>query len=329
MSNDPFDPFGKSNLPNPINNPLENQNINSAPNYNFITTNIGTPSYGQDYGWRGFEFPNETSGFLDTEIRRNFTAAVLPSPNIAPLQRGIIKFDNDPIIQTQLDSSEFYTRSPKMQLDEVNFLPEKALQEEKPAKKITLRDWWHDILRDHGKYDCYAILLSLSSDVEANAYLQEFGRESDQMTGFNCLFMALTNQEVISKNFDDNAWSAAVGDQIKYGLGIQIADLFEVKFEQMPCLLLFEDIRNSSHALIDLQDLEAADVAKKMRFIFGVVKDSVEKNKKTITQIEKTLTQKKREDVEKKITGQVKELTKKTFEVALETIMRAAISAAS
>jgi len=42
---------------------------------------------------------------------------------------------------------------------------------------FTLREWWHHVIRDYGKYSSYAMFLLLPSDKEAIQYLTEYDKE--------------------------------------------------------------------------------------------------------------------------------------------------------
>ncbi len=56
------------------------------------------------------------------------------------------------------------------------------------ADRHSVREWWHEILRNHGHYSCYAIFLTLPSDTEALRYQQQ-----------NIEFLHKTGQSVASK----------------------------------------------------------------------------------------------------------------------------------
>ena len=70
------------------------------------------------------------------------------------------------------------------------------------ADKKALRKWWHQILREHSSYSCFAILLILPADKEAIRYLSNFGRDLHLISGDNCLVISLaeTTQTKVKDN---------------------------------------------------------------------------------------------------------------------------------
>jgi len=135
--------------------------------------------------------------------------------------------------------------------------------------KLALREWWHSILRDYGRYSCYAIFLALPSDKEIIRYLIDFGNEIDIISGEDCLVIALGKSEFRRSGFDEKIqqpsiperfsnfleemWSAAIKEQVSKGYSVKVAQLFNIEITKFPCLLIFQDIRSSDHALITLK----------------------------------------------------------------------------
>ena len=66
----------------------------------------------------------------------------------------------------------------------------------------SVREWWHDVLRNYGYYSCYAIFLALPSDKEIIRYLTDYGRELDLISGENCLVIALSKTDFRRSGFD-------------------------------------------------------------------------------------------------------------------------------
>ena len=126
----------------------------------------------------------------------------------------------------------------------------------------SLREWWHIILRNYGKYPCYAIFLVLPSDKEATTFLEKFGQELDIISGRNCLILVL-GSDFFFMDFSINPdhwifqhfWVEAIKKHISQGESIQVAELFNIDMTKFPCVVFFNDIRSSKFALLSLQGL--------------------------------------------------------------------------
>jgi len=140
--------------------------------------------------------------------------------------------------------------------------------------KGVLREWWHSILHTHGKYPCYAIVLVLPTDSQTIKYLTEAGREIDLLSKNNCLVMALSDTQAIRYGSDENEWRTAINEQVTNGQSVEIANLFEIKFTEFPCMVIFQDIRSSEHLVISLQKMEIDEISLKMRSFFWAIKSA-------------------------------------------------------
>src|SRR5688572_21817894 len=87
-----------------------------------------------------------------------------------------------------------------------------------------LRIWWHDILRQHGRYKGYFLFLTLPGDAEANKYLRELGQELHLITGRKLLVVILTDMAILRKDFDKDFLPIAVNNQIMQGYSLQVAE---------------------------------------------------------------------------------------------------------
>ena len=65
----------------------------------------------------------------------------------------------------------------------------------------SLRKWWHMILHQEGRYQCYSIFLVLPSDKEALRYLMDFGTEIDLISDKDCLIITLGQAEFNLSDF--------------------------------------------------------------------------------------------------------------------------------
>ena len=152
-----------------------------------------------------------------------------------------------------------------------------------------LREWWHEILRNYGRYRCYAFFLCLPSNKEAVNYINTFGEELDQLSHENCLVITLSKRAIRRSGYDKAFWNlAAVNEQISKGYSITVADHFKISYSDFPCIVLFEDIRSTKPVVVPLinpetkKELEADEIAKKMTEIFRVIQEAVASEKEPV-----------------------------------------------
>jgi hypothetical protein len=206
----------------------------------------------------------------------------------------------------------------------------------------SLREWWHNILREYKqRYSCFAIFLVLPSDKETIRYLTDFGNELDIISGEDCLVIAIGKSEFRRSGFDervqkpttseqissflDEMWNATIREQVSKGYSVKIAQLFSIEVDKFPCLLMFKDIRSSSHLIITLKGMTADEIANRMRSIFSIIhKASTNKIDplEALAQNQNSETFRKAgENILNKVSG----FTEKTFETAIEAWISASI----
>ena len=195
----------------------------------------------------------------------------------------------------------------------------------KSEDRNALREWWHEILRTHGRYSCYGIFLTLPSDLEVLRYLTDYGKELYLISGKNCLVIALSTTNFQRTGFDEGSWRKLVEEHTSEGHSVTVAQLFGIEFTQFPCLLLFQDIRSPEHIAIKLTEMTAEQIAAKMRLVFTVVQNAIKEKKKPLHELEKQqnieLLQKTGQIVASKLGG----FAEKTFEKAMEAWINATI----
>ena len=86
--------------------------------------------------------------------------------------------------------------------------------------------------------------------------------------------MALSDTQAIRYGLDENEWKAAVNEQVTNGQSIEIANLFEIKFTEFPCVVIFQDIRSSDYLVVSLQKMDADEISQKMRSVFQAIKSA-------------------------------------------------------
>ncbi len=208
-------------------------------------------------------------------------------------------------------------------------------------ERSTLREWWHGILRDHGHYSCYAIFLVLPSDKETLRYLVDFGNELDIISGEDCLVIALGKSEFKRSGMDEeikkpsaserfstlleDAWSTVIKEQVSKGYSVKIAQLFNIGLTEFPCLLIFQDIRSSDHAIITLKGMTAEEIAERLRATFSIIHTAVSDKKAVIDTLASHQNSETLRKAGKTIFSKATGIAEKTFETAMEAWISAVV----
>jgi hypothetical protein len=195
-----------------------------------------------------------------------------------------------------------------------------------PEDRHRLREWWHSVLRDYGRYSCYAIFLTLTSDKELIRYVTEFGCELDLISGDNCLVIALASTGVRLPGFSRSAWEAAMKEYVLEGYSIEVAQLFDISFEGFPCLVVFQDIRSPKHILVRLKGMTAEEIAHRMRSLFSIIQTAVSHKQNPLTVIERHRNEETFREKGRSTISQLRSLAGKTFETAMEACIKAAVT---
>ena len=193
------------------------------------------------------------------------------------------------------------------------------------TERRELRKWWHEILRTYGRYVCYAMFLVLPSDREAIRYLTEYGKELDVISGKNCLVIALSENAFKLSKFDEGLWKIFVEEHSGEGYSVRVAQLFGVSLTELPCLLVFRDIRSSDHTTITLKGLALEELAGKMRAIFATIQKSVSEHKDPLAAIQSYQTGESFKKTSRKVANEIGGFVEKTFEAAIEAWIGATI----
>lgn len=201
-----------------------------------------------------------------------------------------------------------------------------------PFPKFTafklLRNWWHEIIRNYGKYSCSAVVLALPNDTQVLSYLSTFGRELDLISGENCLVIAVSDADVWCSGFDEIQWNNAINAHVFNGESLKIAKLFNIAITEFPCLVIFQDIRSSKHLVISLKDMIEDEIAQKMRFIFSVVQTAINKEIDPLLEIKRQENKKELQNAGSTITGNIRAFANNTVETVVEAWIESMIKTA-
>ena len=195
-----------------------------------------------------------------------------------------------------------------------------------PEDRNELRHWWHEILRKHTSYSCFAIFLILPSDKEAIRYLTEFSRELHLVSGENCLVLGMGKTELRYFGFDEQLWRIAIEEQTFEGYSLKVAQLFGMAFSDLPCLILFRDIRSPEHLAVSLKGMKAEDIAEQIRALFFIVNKASADKEDPIKMIERQRNNEQFRKVGSSVISELRNFAGKTFETALEATVKAIIA---
>ncbi len=186
-------------------------------------------------------------------------------------------------------------------------MPSLYIPETPQISLSSIGEWWQSVLKEQGKYKCYAILLFLPADrhilkyLDRQAYLQELDLISDK----NCLVIISTKEYIKRVGKDkqpvkvwidketvkERGFAKVQGPRNIYDEVIEpsptefqgycrvFARIFKITYDQFPCLVLFQNIDSPKHIIVSLQNLEPEKISLRMRNIFTVVENAVMQKK--------------------------------------------------
>jgi hypothetical protein len=118
-------------------------------------------------------------------------------------------------------------------------------------------------------------------------------------------------------------WEDAINEQAQKGYSVEVAKLFNIKLDEFPCLVIFQDIRSPAHITITLKEMNTKEIIQRMRTIFSVIQDAIEKGTNPLRAIRD---QKHNEMLlrdGKAIVGKLRSVAGKTFETAMDIWIKA------
>lgn len=233
----------------------------------------------------------------------------------------LIELSAAPLINHHLDISSLYdVNDIKLITCDVG-IPAKAIAS---TKREYLREWWHNLLREVGRFYCYGVFLMLEADTEAIKYVTEYALELNQASGKNCAILGLGDiSEKPPDEFDKLSWSIVAFQQVREGNSLKIAELFHIPLTRFPGLILFRDIRSPEYILVNLRGLTAEEIAEKMRGVYQAINQAADAKKDPLEAVRNL----RRSDEYRVKTRSIISGTRKVAGQTLETVMEAMIKA--
>ncbi len=219
------------------------------------------------------------------------------------------------------------------------------------VNRESLKKWWGEVVAQKGKYKCYAVFLYLPTDDSAQFYLDSkaFMQELDLISGKNCLVLA-TSKEYVRRfgidqepvhpcalykaqpagETDDSVPSeetytvlhrrASTEARRKKPLGYcnMFARMFNLTYDQFPCMLLFQDLDSRRHIVVSLQGIDAKKIALRMRNIFTVVGNAIAGQRDPLKEVRGYLLKYKIMDKKTKVVNDVVEFAGRTMGFAMQ-----------
>ncbi len=200
------------------------------------------------------------------------------------------------------------------------------------TNRRTLREWWHEVMGNYGRYACYAMFLVLPSDEEVIQYLTKYGKELDVISGENCLIIALSKDAFKLSSFDEPPWSfneprwkTLVEEHSGEGYSVKVARYFGIDLTEFPCLLMFRDIRSTDHVAVTLKELTVKEIAGKMRAIFAAIQKAVRNHTDPLAVIQSYQTGGTFQKTGQKAVGIIGSFAGKTLEAVMKALIEATI----
>jgi hypothetical protein len=188
-----------------------------------------------------------------------------------------------------------------------------------------LRDWWHDVLREHDKTPCYAIFLTLLADKETIRYFEEYGKELDKVSGPNCWVIAIAEKIMRQPKLDPVEWTITAKKQTEDGYSISVAKHFGIELSEFPCMVVFQDVRSPDYALISFRSLTAEEIAYKLRSVFSIIDKAIEKNENPLSALKRNKTIESSHKIGEKLTEGFTNLSAKTLEMVMDAWIKTVI----
>jgi hypothetical protein len=197
--------------------------------------------------------------------------------------------------------------------------PSRPIEPLKAKDPSSVRKWWHKILREEGRYACYALFLVLPSDKDTIHYLLQYGTELDLITGDDCLVISLGDTQVKrSDGLGRESWGEMVKQHVGKGYSVKMAQFLGIDLDDFPCFVIFEDIRSSKHIAITLKGMGTKEIAEKMRSVFSTIHKALANKQSPIDRVEKVESKERLVKRGQTVANKIGHIAEKTFEKAIE-----------
>ena len=110
------------------------------------------------------------------------------------------------------------------------------------------------------------------------------------------------------------------------GFSLKFAEFFKVDYDQIPCLLIFDDVRKPEHLLVNLEGLDAEIINVKMRLIFSIIKQAVIQGKSPLLALQRNRFKNDFLQAGKTIISELQIVVGKSIEKAIEVLVKESLN---
>ncbi len=134
-----------------------------------------------------------------------------------------------------------------------------------PLDPRQLRDWWHEVIREHGYYPYYAILLAFSADAQVDSYLMQHAAELSRLSENKCLVIVYSDLGLVSLGPNLELWHLMLPSQVHEAHVARLAELFGVTPADFPCLIFSRRIPSRDEVIVSLKGMDQHEIADVVR----------------------------------------------------------------
>jgi len=174
-----------------------------------------------------------------------------------------------------------------------------------------LLKWWPKFRDDYKDAACFVAILRFSSDEEMHEYVRTHGQDIEFMSGKHCGVLIFGH----ASRIDESASAHSA----------RLADFFGLRYDQLPCVLIFAGIDTPSHLIVPMKDMSASDIDYTMRSLFTVIRDAAIRGDAILPSIRKARRQAGLYAKGKKLIGEIGHFADKTLESAIQELIRRSV----
>ncbi len=130
-----------------------------------------------------------------------------------------------------------------------------------PSEPRQLRAWWHEVIRKHGHYPCFALFVAFGADEQVDLYLMENAAELSRASGKHCLMIVHSNLGFVDLGPDMVLWHLVLTQQVRAAHAAVLAEVFDVSPDDFPCLLFFRQVPSPDRVVLPLKGLNQDGIA--------------------------------------------------------------------
>lgn len=169
-----------------------------------------------------------------------------------------------------------------------NFPRKKVRSIELPQEDQFSLEWWGKTFSLKGYSPKFFVaILALPGDKYIFEYLERYEDELAVLSSDSGLIVFLTQKRFQVVSQKARTFSPEVSPIVWSEYCTEIAKLLGIRFEDFPCLLIFDHLFSSTFTMVSLRDLDVEQLVNRFRIIFSEVSEAVEANSSPMVAIQK------------------------------------------